>query len=110
MTEAAWYVGLFIIAALAGIFGSIGVTRRYRAASRDDALTGPERLLLGILVGVCWTITAAALYLGFLSVRRLVGFEALGFLSPVSFVISLAVLSLPAVIYAALEKIAKWRT
>lgn len=107
MTEIV-YVLMFVIASVLGLRGSVRVTRRFRAASANNAMTAPERLLLGVLVVVCWTITAAALYLGFLSVRRLLGFEALGFLAPVSFVVALGVLLLPAAIDAVITKIAKW--
>lgn len=109
MSEVAFYVILFVISGALGYRGSIRLTRRYRAAIRgDDGFTELERMLFGALVATSWIVTAAATYLGILSIRRLLGFESLVFLAPVSIAISMAVLLIPAGLDYVVEHIARW--
>jgi uncharacterized membrane protein YidH (DUF202 family) len=65
---------------------------------RDTAprMTPLERMVLGLLVLICAVITLAAGYFGFLSVRRLFGFDAFDWSPLASAVVALAVLLLPA--------------
>lgn len=108
MSEQLLYVLIFAGASIAGVRGSLRLTRRYRKASENGAMTDSERLLLGSLVVTAWIVTIAALYLGFLSVRRMLGYDALPALAPVSFLISVAVLVIPTGLDFVIDKIAKW--
>ena len=88
------YAVLFGIVAILGLRGSWRLSARYRFV--HGQLDYREGLILLAIVVVSWTITVAALYFGFLSVRRLLGYEPLPELVPVSVVIATGVLLVPA--------------
>lgn len=99
------YAGLFIIAAAAGVRSSVHLTRRYRAVRGQ--LDARDGLLLLAFVLVAWTLTAASLWWGFVSIRRIVGFEALDWTPFVSVVIAAVVLLIPAYLDAIVSRVAK---
>lgn len=111
MSEATWYALLAFILAILAIRGSVKVTRRFRAASRGEGAlsTWSERLLVGLLVVICWFLTALAMYLSVLSVYRLVGFPPLTWTPAVSASLAIGVLLIPAAIGEALDLIARGR-
>lgn len=96
----------FGVAAFFGVRDSLRVTQRYLDVK--TALDWRERLVLMLLVFICWTITIAAAWYGILAVRRALGFEPLGFVAiPISIVISSLILFVPSIIRAVLEFIAR---
>lgn len=109
MNEGLWYLALFVIVGVLGIRGSWRLTRRYHDVSPQ--LVERERLILLAFVIVAWLVTVAALYFGGLSVRRLLGFEALPQFSAVSAVIAFAIFLIPAFLDAVVERVARvpWR-
>jgi len=73
----------------------------------NSQLDDRETLILRAVVIVAWTITIAALYFGFLAVRRLLGYEPLPELVPVSAVIAIGVLLIPAFLDYIVERVAR---
>lgn len=108
MTDDTWFAILLGLAAVLGIRGSWRLFRRYRAASRgEDQLTPSERLLLGSIVGVAWFLTVVAIYLGVLSIRRLLGYEPLTFTAPITAIVAMLILLIPAALDLVVDWIAK---
>jgi hypothetical protein len=93
------FVLALVIAAGLGIRSSVRMTRRYRALVKDGLLQDAlQRLILGTFVFVAWTITVGALYIGALSVRRILGFTPIAQLAPVTTLVAIAILLIPAVL------------
>lgn len=109
MSEQAFYLVLFAVTAILGYRGSFRLTRRFRLAAggSTDRMTYNERLLLGSIVVVAWVVTIAATYLGVLSIRRVLGFESVAFLAPVSILVAMGVLLIPAGLDLVIERIAR---
>lgn len=99
------YAGLFVIAAVVGVRSSLHLTRRYRSVRGQ--LESRDALLLLAFVLVAWTLTVAALWWGFVSVRRIVGFEPLDWTPFVSVVLAAVVLFIPAYLDAIVGRVAK---
>lgn len=99
------YAVMFIIAAVFGLRGSLRVTRRYFGVRA--ALEWQEELVLGLLAAICWTITVAAGFYGFLSVRTLAGFPRIPELAPISAVLAIAILFLPTLIDSVVDRVAR---
>jgi len=99
------YAVLFGIVAILGVRGSWRLTSRYMFV--NSQLDDRETLILRAVVIVAWTITIAALYFGFLAVRRLLGYEPLPELVPVSAVIAIGVLLIPAFLDYIVERVAR---
>lgn len=111
MSEGAYYVILLAIASVFGLRGSWRLTQRFRAvAFGEGRLTPSERLLLGTLVAIAWFLTTVAVYLGVLSVRRLLGMEPLGFTAPITAVLAMMILLIPAAIDVVVTHIASGRS
>lgn len=110
MTEQAWIAILLLIAVVFGVRGSFRLTTRYQAAVRgEDRLVNGERLLLGVIVIVAWFLTGLAIYLGVLSLRRLIGFEPLAFTAQITTALSFVALLIPAGLDLVVERIARGR-
>lgn len=105
MNEGTWYLALFVIVGVLGIRGSWRLTRRYHDVSSQ--LVDRERLILLAFVIVAWLITVAAAYFGFLTVRRMLGFEPLPELAPVSAVIAFGIFLIPAFLDAVVDRVAR---
>jgi hypothetical protein len=103
------YAVLFGIAAIFGLHGSVRVTRRYRAVTFD--LDWRERMVLLLLVGICWVITTTAFYVGILSIRQLLGFERLPQLIPLTSLLATLILFVPTVIDFVVTRVSRvpWR-
>ena len=109
MIDAWVYAVLFGIAAIFGLRGSVRLTRRYRdVRSRLDSR---EALILLAIVIVSWVITITAFYFGGLSVRRLLGFESIPELVPISALLAIGVLFIPTFLDAVVDRVARvpWR-
>lgn len=101
--ELAWIVVL-AVAAVFGIHDSWAVTRRYITVK--DELDWRGRMLLLLLVVICWSLTATALWFGAISARRLLGFQPIPNVTiPVSFLIVTGVLFLPRLILSVIRAI-----
>jgi hypothetical protein len=98
------YAALFGIVAVLGVRGSWRLAARY--SSVHDRLDERETWILRAIVIVSWVITVAALYFGFLSVRRLLGFDALPQLVPVSAIVAIGVLLIPAFLDYVVDRVA----
>lgn len=86
--------GIFLVAFVDGVRSTWHLWREYRATS--PTLTEPRAyLVLWAVVVVCVVITVACGYFGFLSLRRLVGFEPIPGISVVSTVIIAGVVMIP---------------
>lgn len=105
MSEAYVYAFLFLVVAVLGIRGSWRLTSRYRAIKSQ--LIARERWILLAIVIVAWAVTFAALYFGGLTMRRLVGFEALPQLAPASALIATGILLIPAFLDWVVEQVAR---
>jgi len=99
------YAALFGIVAILGLRGSWRLAARY--ASVRSQLDDRETWILRAIVIVSWVITLAALYYGLLAVRRLLGFESLPELVPVSVIVAIAVLLIPAFLDYIVERVAR---
>lgn len=99
------YAVLFGIASILGLRGSIRVTRRY-VAVRDSLMLRESSILL-LLVFICWVITGAALWFGILNVRRLLGFEPLPELIPISALIATVILFVPTLVDVVVDRVAR---
>lgn len=99
------YPVLFAIAAVFGLRGSIRLTQRYHDVR--EQLEWREGWILLLLALVSWTITLAAGYYGFLSVRTVLGFPRIEGIAPVSAIIAIAVLFLPTLIDAVVDRVAR---
>ena len=97
------------IAFILGLRGSLRLHRRYVDVAGQ--LVRRERLLLASIVGVSWTITAAAGYFAFVSARRIFGFEALEWTPIVSLVVATVILLIPAALDYVVGLVARvpWR-
>lgn len=100
--DTVWLVVLGI-AAIFGIHDSWWVTARYRAIHHDLDWRG--RLLLLLLVVICWAITGVALWFGGLTARRAMGLPPVPEVVPLSLIIITAVLFLPRLILWVLRRI-----
>lgn len=110
MTQEAWIGMLLAIAIVFGVRGSWRLTSRYNDATQGEGrLTTDERLLLGIVVAVAWFLTALAVYLGVLSLRRMLGFEPLPFSPIVTTALSFIALLIPAILDLVITRIARGR-
>lgn len=99
------YAVPFGIAFVLGVRASVRMTLRYWAVA--DELDWRERLVLLLLMNIAWVITIMAGYVGFLSVRTLLGYEPINELRPVTVVLSTLVLLLPAVIDFVVARVAR---
>ena len=105
MTDGWVFVVPFIVAAVLGLRGSIRLTLRFRdVRTRLDA---HEALILFAIVVVAWVVTVAAFYFGGLAVRRLLGFDTIPELVPVSALISIVVLFIPTLLDAVVDRVAR---
>jgi hypothetical protein len=109
MNEAWVFVVLAGCAIVLGVRGSIRLARRYRGVHGD--LEPRERLILGALVVVAWTITLVGAYFALLSLRRVLGFPPIEGVSTVSVLVASLVLFIPAGLDAVVERVARipWR-
>lgn len=105
MNDGIFYLALFVIVGVLGIRGSWRLTRRYHDVSPQ--LVERERLILLAFVIVAWLVTVAAAYFGFLTVRRLLGFEPLPELAPVSALVAFGVFMIPAFLDAVVDRVAR---
>lgn len=94
MSEATYFLVLFVIAAVFGLWGSVELTRRYRAV--HNQLDSRERLILLAFVVESWLITGAAIFYGVLSMRTLLGYERIPQVAPVSVLLAAAIFLIPA--------------
>lgn len=94
------------IAAVVGVRSSVRLAFRYRGVAPLLA-TWRERLMLGTFVAVAWTITVVALWIGFLTIRRLLGFQVLPGTPPVTGLMVIVVLFIPTLLDIVVTKIAK---
>lgn len=104
-TEPWVYVVLFAVVVILGVRGSVRLTRRFVAV--HDRLDDRETWVLGSYVIVAWAITAAAIYFGGLSVRRLLGYEPIDSLQFVSAVVAAVVLLIPAFLDYVVDRVAR---
>lgn len=110
MTDGArWFLVVTAIAFILGLRGSIRLHRRYVDVARQ--LVRRERLLLASIVGVSWTITAAAGYFAIVSARRIAGWETLEWTPLVSLIVATAILFIPAALDYVVGLVARvpWR-
>lgn len=89
------FAALVVTAFLTGLRSTVRLWRRHRDVA--PVLLDPrERLVLGTFVVVAVLLTATAGYFGFLSVRRLLGLDALEGTALLSALIASVVLYIPA--------------
>lgn len=95
----------FVFAFLVGVRSTWRLWRRYQATS--PTLTEPRAyLVLVAFVAVSLIVTAAAGYFGFVSVRRLLGFEPIPGTPFVSTIVAICVLFIPALLDAVVKRVA----
>jgi hypothetical protein len=90
---------LLIVVAFVGAFvlGSRSTWRQYRRWQRRGAFETRNRILL-LLFAICALITGAAGWYGFISARRLIGFEALPWTPVPSVLIATGIVLIPVVV------------
>lgn len=104
-TSAYLGVGILLIGLAFGLRGSLRLTRRYRAAR--PLITSQDALLLVGIVAVAWGIVIFALYIGVLSVRRLLGFAPLDWTPLVTAGFATAALFIPTFLDAVVSRVAR---
>ena len=105
MSDGTWFLVLFLVVGVLGLRGSIRLTRRYRAVK--TRLDNRDRLILLVIVWVAWLVTFSALYFGGLSIRRVLGFETIPQLNPVSALIAIAIFLIPVLLDAVVDRVAR---
>ena len=105
MIEPWIYVVLFGIAAIFGLRGSVRLTQRYRDVRNQ--LDRREALILMAIVAVSWVITLAAVFYGVIAVRRLLGYDYITELVPVSAFLSIGILFIPTFLDAVVDRVAR---
>lgn len=98
-------LGVFLIGLALGLRGSIRLTSRLRSAW--PVMDWRERLLLTAIVVVVWTVTAFALYIGFMSLRRALGYAPLDWAPIVGAIFAGAVLYIPAFLDLVVDRVAR---
>lgn len=107
MNDTASYIGIgiLLIGLVFGLRGSRRLTRRYRAAR--PLVSGQDALLLVGIVTVAWGIVIFAVYIGILSVRRLLGFEPLDWTPPLTAAFATIALFIPTFLDAVVSRVAR---
>lgn len=111
MSEVTLYVLLAVVLSVLAVRGSLKVTLRFRAASRGEGSlsTWSERLFVGLLVVICWFVTAVASYLTVFSVYRILGNPPLPWTPVVSAILAIGVFLIPTAIGEVVDAIARGR-
>lgn len=109
MTDAAFYAILLGITTVLGLRGSIRLTRRYLGVRGE--LVDRERWILLAFVIVSWAVTVAAMWFGWLTVRRLLGFAPVPETAAIGALIATVVMLIPAFLDWVVERVARvpWR-
>lgn len=103
MSESPLPALIFISTFLIGVGCSLWVLMLYARVA--PVLPGRDKLVLALLVGICFIVTAVAGYIGTLSVRRLAGFPPFEWSSTVSFIVAEVILLIPLFIAIVLRAI-----
>lgn len=106
-TERLAYGMMYAVTFVIGLYSSYRMWRRYMTAR--DGIARENRPVLHALVVTCFVITAAAGWLGFLSMRAIVGLPRMDWTPPFNVVIASAVLLLPGLINLRIRQVARSR-
>lgn len=105
--EALPAVAMYAMCFAIGIYATAKMQGRYRRAR--DRIEPPNLPILRLLLGICYAVTIAAGWLGFLSSRALLGFERLEWATPLNIFIASSILLLPLIILLTVRKVARAR-